>query len=139
MTRVRQAFRFLLGGFLAYAGISHLAWARETFQAQVPSWLPLGADFVVVASGLVEIALGLLLFFHRNQPLVGWIVAAFFVAIFPGNIWQYIDGIDAFGLDSDRARFIRLLFQPLLVAWALWSTEAWKTWREGRRSAKPDA
>ena len=49
-------------------------------------------------------------------------MAAFFVAIFPGNISQYVNGIDAFGLDTERARLVRLFFQPLLVAWALWAT-----------------
>ena len=54
----------------------------------------------------------------------GLAAALFFVAIFPGNINQFVQGIDAFGLDSDSARFIRLLFQPVLVIWALWSTNA---------------
>jgi len=61
--------------------------------------------------------------------MVGWIVAAFFILIFPGNISQYINGIDAFGLHTDNARLIRLAFQPLLVIWALWSTGAWHAWR----------
>ena len=55
---------------------------------------------------------------------MGWLTAAFFVAIFPGNISQYLTATDAFGLDTDEARFTRLFFQPLLVIWALWSTGA---------------
>ena len=103
-------------------------------RAQVPRWLPFSDDFVVVASGFVEIALGgALVALGRYRIIVGWIVAAFFVAIFPGNISQYTNRIDAFGLDSDRARAIRLLFQPLLVVWALWSTGAWQAWRQRRR------
>lgn len=54
------------------------------------------------------------------------------MAIFPGNVAQYVEGTDAFGLDSDRARLVRLFFQPLLVAWALWSTGAWRYWRDSR-------
>ena len=93
----------------------------------MPTILKSIADFVVLASGVVEIALGLsLIFLWRYRVQVGWVVAAFFVAIFWGNISQYLNHVDAFGLDSDRARFIRLLFQPLLVLWALWSTGAWK-------------
>jgi uncharacterized membrane protein len=96
--------------------------------------VPLSADFVVLASGVVEIVLGAaLLIAWKYRARVGWIVAAFFIAIFPGNISQYVNGIDAFGLDSDQARLTRLFFQPLLVAWALWSTGAWKQWR-GRRA-----
>lgn len=129
----RAVARILLGVVLAFAGFSHLTSARETFQAQVPTWLPLDADFVVVASGVVEIALGLaLIALPRQQRWVGLIVAAFFVAIFPGNINQWVNGIDAFGLDTDTARFVRLFFQPLLVLWALWSTRAWGVWRKDR-------
>jgi len=126
MQRVRIATQVLLGAALIYTGILHLTTSRLEFQAQVPNWLPLSADFVVLASGVVEITLGLLLTSLQRRAAVGIATALFFVAIFPGNISQYINKIDAFGLDSDRARFIRLFFQPLLVLWALWSTRAWR-------------
>lgn len=125
--------RIVLGAALAYAGISHLAWARTDFLAQVPGWVPLDADLVVVLSGIVEIALGAaLIVLVRFRVALGWIAAAFFVAVYPGNISQFIDGDDAFGLDSDTARAVRLVFQPVLVAWALWSTGAWSAWRVSR-------
>ena len=133
MHLIRTAFQWVLGAALTYAGITHLTTSRTEFQAQVPTWVPLDADFVVLASGVVEILLGLsliLLFKYRTR--IGWITAAFFVAIFPGNISQYVNGIDAFGLDTDQARLNRLFFQPLLVIWALWSTGAWKSYRTGR-------
>lgn len=119
--------RLVLGGFLAFAGISHLTFARDDFQAQVPNSIPLDEDFVVIASGVVEIALGAaLMALPRHRRIVGLVVAAFFVAVFPGNISQYLNSADAFGLDTDRARFIRLFFQPVLIVWALWSTDALK-------------
>ena len=133
MQLLRNATQLLLGAALTYAGTTHLTTSRTEFQAQVPNWVPFSADFVVIASGIVEIALGLsliLLWKYRTQ--LGWITAAFFIAIFPGNISQYVNGIDAFGLDTDRARAIRLLFQPLLVIWALWSTDAWRSYRAKR-------
>jgi uncharacterized membrane protein len=130
MQLLRNATQLLLGAALTYAGTTHLTSSRQEFQAQVPNWVPLSADFVVIASGIVEIALGLsLLLLWKYRTQIGWITAAFFIAIFPGNISQYVKGIDAFGLDSDRARAIRLLFQPLLVIWALWSTGAWRSYR----------
>jgi uncharacterized membrane protein len=114
-----------LGLFLTSAGYSHLTVNRLEFQAQVPTWLPLDPDFVVLASGVVEIALGLgLLTLWRYRAHVGLAAALFFVAIFPGNINQFVNGIDAFGLNTDTARGVRLLFQPVLVLWALWSTGA---------------
>ena len=129
MQRVRIAAQVLLGAALIYTGILHLTTSRLEFQAQVPNWIPLSADFVVLASGVVEITLGLLLSSLQRSAAVGIATALFFIAIFPGNISQYMNQVDAFGLDSDRARLIRLFFQPLLVLWALWSTEAWRVFR----------
>ncbi len=123
-----------LGLFLSSAGYSHLTANRIAFQAQVPTWLPLDPDVVVLASGIVEIALGLaLLTLWRYRACVGLVTALFFVAIFPGNINQFVNGIDAFGLNTDLARGVRLLFQPILVLWALWSTEAIRLVRRGQR------
>jgi len=122
---MRKFFQALLGLVLCYAGFLHLTSRRYEFQAQVPSWVPVNADFVVLISGVIEILLGLaLLTLWRYRQIVGLVTAIFFIAIFPGNIWQYLDGIDAFGLDTDRERAIRLLFQPVLVLWALWSTDS---------------
>lgn len=127
--------RWALGGVLAFAGVGHLTYGREEFLAQVPPWLPIEPDLVVLGSGAVEIALGLaLIVLGRWRVAVGWATALFFLAIFPGNIAQFTEGRDGFGLDTDLARGIRLLFQPLLVAWALWSTGAWRAWRDARRA-----
>jgi len=127
---LRKLPQMVLGLALAYAGVGHLTTSRQEFQAQVPTLLKDYADFVVLSSGVVEIALGVgLIALWKYRVQIGWVVAAFFVAIFWGNISQYINGVDAFGLNSDRARFIRLLFQPLLVIWALGSTGAWRAWR----------
>jgi uncharacterized membrane protein len=130
MKVVARLPQMVLGFALAYAGVGHLTSSRQEFQAQVPTLLKDYADFVVLASGVVEIALGVgLIALWRYRVQLGWLVAAFFVAIFWGNISQYVNGVDAFGLNSDRARLIRLFFQPLLVMWALGSTGAWRAWR----------
>jgi uncharacterized membrane protein len=126
---IKKFFQLALGAFLLSAGISHLGSNRTEFLAQVPTWLPLDGDFVVVASGLVEITLGTLLIttvivFKKYRRQVGLITAIFFILIFPGNINQYVNQIDAFGLDTDTKRLIRLFFQPPLVIWALWSSGA---------------
>ena len=131
MVIIKKLAQALLGFALAYAGTTHLTTSRQEFQAQVPTWLPLNADFVVVASGVVEIILGLsLLILWRQRQIIGLVVATFFILIFPGNINQYVNHIDAFGLNSDQARLIRLFFQPLLVAWALWSTGGWSYFKQ---------
>ncbi len=120
--------QIVLGFALANAGIGHLTTSRQEFQAQVPTVFAEYADFVVLASGVVEIALGVgLIALWKYRAQIGWIVAAFFVAIFWGNISQYVNGVDAFGLDTDTKRLVRLFFQPLLVMWALGSTGAWSS------------
>ena len=131
MVLLKILAQIALGAFLLSAGLSHLDSNRTEFLAQVPTWLPLDADFVVIASGLVEIALGISLIastfiFTKYRKWVGLSVAIFFILIFPGNINQYVNQIDAFGLDTDTKRLIRLFFQLPLVIWALWSSGAFK-------------
>ncbi|MBU6316134.1 MAG: DoxX family membrane protein [Acidobacteria bacterium] len=123
--RVRTVARVVLGVALALAGFTHLTAKRLEFQAQVPDWVPMDKNLVVVLSGLVEIGLGVALLVARTRrPHVGLVAGLFFIAIFPGNISQYVDGHAAFGLDSDGARLARLFFQPVLVGWAWWCTGA---------------
>lgn len=127
---LQNALRILLGLAMLFAGISHLTFLRADFQAQVPRWLPTSPafmDFVVLSSGIVEICFGLaMLFLVKYKVKVGIALAIFYVLIFPGNISQYTNGIDAFGLDTDVKRLIRLFFQPVLIFFALWSTGALK-------------
>lgn len=133
----QNIFRILLGLMLLIAGTSHLTWARTDFRAQVPTWIPMDTDLVVILSGIVELLLGLgLLLLRSKRVQMGWITAIFFVLIFPGNISQYVTHTSAFGLNTDTARLIRLFFQPVLVIWALWSTGAWKAWRQGRKPGR---
>jgi uncharacterized membrane protein len=125
MSAPRLVGRLALGSAMVLAGTLHLTVKREEFQAQVPSWFPLDEDLTVLGSGVVEIGLGaaMLAAPRARRPLVGALLAAFFVAIFPGNIAQYVEHRDAFGLDTDTKRLVRLFFQPLLVVWALWAGE----------------
>lgn len=123
--RTRTAARLLLGAFLTFAGVVHLTNGRREFRAQVPDWFPVDADAVVLVSGVIEIALGTaLVTMARRKVAVGLLAAAFFVIIFPGNIAQYLEGTNAFGLDTPGKRLARLFFQPALILWALWSTGA---------------
>jgi uncharacterized membrane protein len=127
---LRTIARFALGLFLIFASFGHFFSADE-FLAQVPPWMP-APELVVLLSGVVELVLGCALIFSPKKwlPVVGWVTAAFFLIIFPGNLWQYFEGRDAFGLDSDTARLVRLLFQPVLIIWALWATRAFTTLRK---------
>lgn len=138
--RVRSAARVVLGGALIFAGVGHLTFARTDFQAQVPDWVGIDKNVVVILSGLVEVALGAaLIIVRRRRSLLGLAAGLFFIAVFPGNISQFVDGDDAFGLNSDGARRTRLIFQPVLVAWAWWSTNAFAALRIRRaRAASED-
>ncbi|MDR6764486.1 putative membrane protein [Flavobacterium sp. 2755] len=124
-TKIQNFFRVLLGLFMITAAIGHFTFQRADFQAQVPNWVPLDKDLVVVLSGVVEIALGLsMLFLTRYKVFTGIALAVFYILVFPGNIAQYLNQTPAFGLDTDQARLIRLFFQPVLIFLALWSTGA---------------
>ncbi len=133
MKLIRRVPQMVLGFALAYAGVGHLTTHRAEFQAQVPTLFKDYADLVVLASGVVEILLGAgLIALWKYRVQFGWLAGLFFLAVFWGNISQYVNRIDAFGLNSDRARFVRLLFQPLLVLWAMGTTGAWRTFRNFR-------
>lgn len=124
---LRTIARWTLGGSMVFAGLSHLFWARKEFRAQVPDWttdvVPIDTDGVVVASGAVEIMFGAALIgLPKERRRIGVLLAAFFAAVFPGNIEQYTKKRDGFGLDTDTKRLVRLFFQPVLIAWTLWST-----------------
>ena len=125
---VQNIFRILLGLIMLYIGIAHLSFRRIEFQAQVPTWLTTDKDLmdlVVLISGYVEIAFGVLMIFGRKLKVkTGIALGVFYILIFPGNINQYINEIDSLRLDSENKRLIRLFFQPLLVLWAFWSTGA---------------
>lgn len=119
---LRAIGRVVLGALMVGAGILHLTTQRQEFQAQVPDWFPVGKDLTVLGSGVVEIALGAaFVAVPKRKRLIGGLLAAFYVAVFPGNIGQYVQGVDAFGLDTDTKRLARLFFQPVLVVWALWA------------------
>ena len=134
----RTPLRWLLGAALVGAGLAHLTVLRTEFRAQVPDWFPFAEDLVVVVSGVVEIALGAaLIALPRQRVLTGSLVAAFFVVIFPGNVAQWREGVDAFGLDTDTERFVRLLFQPVLVVWALVATGVVQAVRDGTWPTTP--
>ena len=122
-TAVKASARILLGSFLVTAGIGHLTFLRKDFRAQVPKWVPLKKDDTVVYSGVAEIALGAsIILGGKHEKTVGKIAAAFFAAVFPGNIAQYKHHRNAFGLNTDNKRLARLFFQPVLIYWALKST-----------------
>lgn len=124
-TKTQNLTRIALGAMLVTAGISHLTFARKEFQAQVPDWVPVDKDTTVLLSGVAEIALGAsIIALKKERETVGVVAASFFAAVFPGNISQYKNHRDAFGLDNDNKRFARLFFQPVLMGWALWGSGA---------------
>lgn len=126
-TKPQKVFRVILGSLMILASIGHFTFLRVEWQSQVPNWVPLDKNLVVILSGVVELLLGLaMVFLTTYKHYVGWALAIFFILIFPGNIAQYVNKQDFAGLNSDTSRFIRLLFQPVFIAWALWSSGAWK-------------
>ena len=134
MKNLKTVFRITLGVFMVFAAIGHFTFQREVFQAQVPNWIGIKPDIVVIVSGVFELILGLgMIIKNRNQHVFGLALAIFFVIIFPGNIAQYVNGIDAFGLETDNARLIRLFFQPVLIIWALWSSDVFLKYQKNKK------
>jgi len=124
---MRAIARWTLAGALVFAGVAHLV-APDPFLLLLPSWIPWPAA-VVMVTGVMEISLGVALAFAPaggTRRITGWAVSAFLVVVFVGNISQAVSGADAFGLDTGVERWGRLVFQPVLIAWALWSTQGYR-------------
>jgi uncharacterized membrane protein len=122
-TNLKNLARIILGLFMILAGLGHLSFQQEEFQTQVPNWIPMNQDLVVLLSGIVEILLGVAMIFWRKQRIkVGIALAIFYILVFPGNIAQYTEHRNAFGLDTDTKRLARLFFQPVLIIWTVWSS-----------------
>ena len=124
---MRALARWGLAALLVAAGVGHLTTLRRGFRIAVPDWatrvLRTDKDTIVLVSGVVEVMLGLAFaLLPRERWRIGLAIAAFFVAVFPGNLYQWQQGTSAPGLDTDAKRLARLFLQPVLVAWALWAT-----------------
>ncbi|MEO7989997.1 MAG: hypothetical protein ABI663_10675 [Chryseolinea sp.] len=134
-TTIQNIFRIVLGLLMMFAAVGHFTFARQEFQAQVPDWVPLSKDLVVILSGVVELLFGAAMVFWSKQKVnVGFVLAIFYLLIFPGNIAQYVNRTDAFGLNTDQSRLIRLFFQPVLIVWTLWSSGALTYWLQRKHS-----
>lgn len=121
LDRLRPPVRWVLAAGMAVAGVAHLV-STDAFLGQTPDFLPFRRE-IVWASGLIEIAFAVaLVLLPGRRRTVGRLLAAFYVAIFPGNVYQAVAGTSSFGLDTPAERWTRLLFQPVLVALALWAT-----------------
>ncbi|MFK4762081.1 hypothetical protein ACI3KS_14190 [Microbacterium sp. ZW T5_45] len=123
---MKAAARGVLALLLAVAGVMHFTQTRG-FRVVVPDWATrvsrLDADTIVIASGAAEIALATgLVALPKERRRIGWATAIFFAAVFPGNVHQWRTRRSAPGLDTDARRFGRIFLQPVLIAWAVWST-----------------
>ena len=118
---LRAFGRAAIAAILLVAGFGHFN-SVDSFRAQVPPFLP-NPELIIYVSGVVELLLATaLLLARQHRATVGLVAAAFFVVVFPGNISQFVTHTDAFGLNTDVARFVRLLFQPVLIWLSIWST-----------------
>ena len=107
--------KFLLGFLLVIGGIAHFN-NTEFYIKAMPSFLPFG-EFIVYASGVIEILLGLLLVISKTSRNAAFAIIVLFIAIFPANVNMYLNHSD-FPEMSETALLIRLPIQLLLIGWA---------------------
>ena len=120
---LRARWRTALAAGMAVAGVMHFA-TPLPFVQHLPAIIPM-REAVIYASGVVEIALGLaLLGPSRWRPYVGILLAAFLVAVFPGNLYVAVAGVAVDGQPGGIYPWLRLPFQALFIWLALWSTHA---------------
>jgi uncharacterized membrane protein len=96
---------------------------RDGASAMMPPWIALHLELVLF-TGAAEIAGGLGLLIPRLRRLAGLMLAIYFVAVFPANIHNALNGLAVEGLpQAGWYYWARLLFQPLAVWWALFSAQ----------------
>jgi uncharacterized membrane protein len=116
----RAAMRWVLAAFYAAAGVAHL-YAPDQLLAITPSWVPF-APQVVFVTGLCELAGAAALVTKPLRRAAGFALAAYAICVWPANFKHAIDGIDLPHISSSWLYHgPRLLFQPVLVWWALYS------------------
>lgn len=132
----RTCMRLAMAITMVVFGVDHLL-TPERYLAMVESWLP-SAEAIVALTGYCEIAGGMGLLIPVLQRWAGLMLAAYFIAVFPANIHNALYGLDAQGLPSAELYYwVRLLFQPLAVWWALYCVGA-ICWPLRRANARVD-
>lgn len=136
---LRAAARWTLALALGAIGVLHFTGTRG-FRVVVPDWATrltrLDKDAIVLASGTAELALASgLIALPRERRRIGLATAAFFLAVFPGNVHQWRTRRSTPGLDTDGRRLGRLFVQPVLMLWAVWATHGQEPSRRRRLRA----
>jgi uncharacterized membrane protein len=106
---------------------------RASLVAMVPSFVPARAA-LVYATGAAELLFAVALL-ARPRPWLGWVLAAFFVALLPANVYSALAGVGLGGHGPGYLLF-RVPLQLLFIAWALIATKAVR-WPRGRHRGAP--
>ena len=123
---MRTLFRWLLAAIFAFVGVVHLA-QPGIFLPIVPDWVPM-PRLTIEATGACELAGAAGLLTRRARRLAGVMLALYAVCVFPANIKHAIDDVPVNGVHLGLWYHVpRLLFQPVIVWWALFCGEA-TTW-----------
>ena len=108
----------LLALLMTAAGLGHFA-DPEPWAAIVPKPLPPLAT--VYVSGVFEILGGIGLLVPRTRRFSAFGLAILFVAVFPANLYQWWFDLPLGPIQPPGwYHAIRLPFQGVLIAWALW-------------------
>jgi uncharacterized membrane protein len=119
MSKARDILRWLYGVLFALAGANHFA--RTGFYVSImPAYLPWQMQ-LVYASGVAEVALGILLFIRRTSRLAAWGMVAEIIAVTPANVQMAVYP-ELYPDFSPLLLWLRLPLQFVLIAWAYWYT-----------------
>lgn len=137
MSKVKTITMYLMGILYILAGINHFI-VPEMYLKIMPPYLQWHKELVFL-SGLIEIALGALLFLPQYRRIAAWGIILLLIAVFPANIYLAQTDGDALGI-SAAAAWGRLPIQALLILWAWWYTRADGTGKSATKTkAKPKA
>jgi uncharacterized membrane protein len=121
MQIVKTILKYALAILFIVAGINHFR-DEALYMKIMPDYIPLELHRpAVIASGIAEIVLGVLLVIPRTGRLAAWGLIALLIAVFPANIYVY-QHQEIFPGVSPTLHLVRLPLQGVLIAWAWWYT-----------------
>lgn len=108
--------------FLVFFGLSHF-YKQDELILMLPDFIPF-PEFIIFITGIIEITLAVGLLFPTTRRLSGILIAVYFIAVLPANIYKAVNTVEISGtLSNDTVAWLRIFFQPIFIVWALYCSK----------------
>jgi len=124
MSAIKRVLLYLMSFFYIFAGIMHFV-NPGFYMPMMPPYLP-AHYFLVLLSGVAEVALGVAVLVPAYRSLAAWGIIALLIAVFPANLHIALNNVPLAGASEGAGiwNWLRLPLQAVLIAWAYWYTDS---------------